>query len=114
MRTPQFVLPRGGSPTLELELPFTPGPEDVISLTVSQAGVPVLEYTQNCSSDFGAQGSLSAEEDGLLLVHMTQADTLRLETGECDLQLRIRTEDGADVFPLIRGAVSTLRRQGVL
>jgi hypothetical protein len=114
MRTPQFLLPRGGTPVLELCLPFVPEAEDTVYLTLCQGGVPVLEYAMNGQANPPAEGSLSLSEDGTLLARMTQSDTLRLAAGECELQVRVKTDLGADVFPILRGAVSRLRKQGVI
>ena len=47
MRTPQFLIFRGSTPTLELLLPLAPTSSDVLYLTVSQNDVPVLELARN-------------------------------------------------------------------
>lgn len=114
MRTPRFILPRGGAPTLELALPREVGTEDVIYLTVSQSGLPVLEYARNGTPSPAATGSLTLSDQNAqtLRLQMTQADTLRLEAGDCDLQLRIKSEGQAEVFPLLHGAVGPVRKQG--
>ena len=116
MRTPRFILPRGSTPTLELRLPFALAEEDTVYLTISQQGTPVLEYARNGTAQPAAAGSLRLSEDeaDLLLAEMTQADTAALQEGDCELQLRVKTALGADTFPVLRGFVGRMRKQGVI
>jgi hypothetical protein len=114
MRRPQFFFFRGSTPTLELSLPFAPEAEDAACLTLAQDGTTVLEYALGGGTS--AQGSMVPAEDdpSVLLVHMTQADTLRLRAGDCELQLRVRTAEGADTFFPIFGQIGEARKQGVI
>lgn len=116
MRTPLFCIPRGSTPTLELELPFAADPEDVIYLTFSQADRPVLELARNGTAVQPGTGSLQvdAADPCLLLASLTQADTLRLEAGDCLLQVRIRTAGGADTFLPIPGRIGEALKGGVI
>ena len=116
MRTPRFLFFRGSTPTLELELPRELRDGDVVYLTFAQKGKRVLEYAINGRPSPAGTGSLirSTEDGSLLLVGMSQADTLRLAAGDCELQLRVRSGDEAEVFPPIRGAVGQVRNQEVI
>lgn len=114
MRTPQFLIFRGSTPTLELALPLVPAETDVIYLTLSQMDAPVLELARNGVAAPAGTGSLSLspEEPGLLLASLTQQDTLRLKAGACRLQLRIRTGEGADTFFPVTGYVGEAQKEG--
>ncbi len=114
MRTPQFLIFRGSTPTLELTLPLVPAETDVIYLTFSQMDTPVLELARNGEAAPAGTGSLllSPEEPGLLLAALTQQDTLRLRTGICHLQVRIRTGEGADTFFPVTGYVGEAQKEG--
>ncbi len=114
MRRPQFVFFRGSTPTLELELPLTLAEGDAVYATFAQGGETVLEYAWGGTAQIAPEGSLtrSGTEDRVLLLQMTQADTLRFRSGECELQLRIRTAAGADSFPPCLGLVGGIRKEG--
>lgn len=112
----QFLFFRGSTPTLELALPLAVDWSDTLFLTLCQQGEKVLEYAMNGSPSPAAGGTLSRDEtqENLLLLTMTQADTLALETGDLVLQLRIRTADGADTFRPIVGRVGPCLKEGVI
>ena len=114
MRSPQFWIFRGSTPTLELELPFPAAPEDVIYLTLSQGSEPRVEYAINGTPDPYSTGSLaiSPEDPRLLVAGFTQRDTLNLRAGDCSLQVRIRTSEGADTFLPLRGFVGEVQKGG--
>ena len=101
MEESQFLFFRGSTPTLELVLPLRLSYDDVIYLTLCQGGRPVLEYALN--------GSLN-----VLLLTMSQADTLALETGNVDLQLRLKNSVGADTFRPLTGRVGPAWKEGVI
>lgn len=116
MRTPVFLIYRGSSPTLELRMPKPMDPTDTVFLTLAQAGLRVVEYAWNGTPVQPGDGSLSPApgRDDLLLLRMTQGDTLRLAAGDCELQLRMRDENGIRVLPLLHGAVGEVRKQEVI
>jgi hypothetical protein len=114
MRTAPYVLSRGSTPCLELRLPFAPAAEDTVYLTFRQNGSNVLEYARSGTALSPGTGSLTlSQADGrILLAQMTQADTLRLEAGECELQVRVKSGDRAEVGPILRAMVAPVRKQG--
>lgn len=114
MRTPQFLLFRGSTPVLELALPVSPEATDRLYLTFCQNDTPVLELARNGTPSPAGSGSLtlSDREPGLLLASLTQTDTLKLQTGSCRLQVRIRTDEGADVFFPVDGYVGETLKEG--
>lgn len=116
METPRMLFFRGSTPTLELELPLELTDEDTAFLTISQQSEPVLEYAMNATPSPAAQGRmyLCPNNPRLLLVEMAQADTVRCLAGDCELQLRIKTEFGADTFYPIRARVGQMRKEGVI
>ncbi len=113
MRIPQFIFYRGSTPTLELELPMALTGAETAWVTLSQQGQTVLDYAMHAQGQTG-EGSLSLcdTDPCLLLVQLTQADTLALDHGDCELQLRLRTADGADTFAPCFGWVGQARRKG--
>ncbi|MBR6378018.1 MAG: hypothetical protein IKS05_09705 [Oscillospiraceae bacterium] len=116
MNEAQFLFFRGSTPTLELALPLAVDWSDSLYLTLCQRGEKVLEYAMNGVPSPAAQGTLTRDEaqENLLLLTMTQADTLALDSGEVELQLRIRTQDGADTFRPLLGQVGPARKEGVI
>ena len=114
MRTPQFLILRGSTPVLRLELPEPPADGDVIYLTLRQGQANVLEYARNGEPVPAGTGTLRlrGEDPACLELEMTQADTLRLAPGECVLQVRRRGETGAETFLPVIGQVGEVLRQG--
>lgn len=103
-----FCVLQGSTPTLELVLPLDLAEEDVVYATFAQDFDPVLEYQRNGTpTDDPPEGDIELARDDprLLLLHMTQADTLRLEAGDVTLQLRVKTAAGADTLLPIFGRV---------
>lgn len=113
-----FMIAQGSTPTLELELPFEAPVAAVAYATFTQEDEPVLEYAYNSSptAAIKAGGKLifDADDRSVLLLSMTQADTLKLVNGDVELQVRIRTNDGADTFYPIPGGVVQARKGGVI
>lgn len=116
MRTPDFLILRGSTPVLKMELPVQPEEADVIYLTFRQGSRNVLEYARNGTASPAGTGTLrlSETEPNLLEAEMTQADTLRLDAGECVIQVRLRGEDGAQTFFPVVGRVGEALKQGVI
>ena len=116
MRTPQFLIFRGSTPTLALQLPFSPASTDVVFVTFSQRDLVLLEYARNGTPSPAGAGTLSLSEDepDTLLLEMTQADTLRLLAGDCRLQVRVKTDEGADTFFPVTGCVGEALKEGVI
>lgn len=118
MRLHQFVIPQGSAPWLYIGVPLTLDGSDVIYLDLCQHGEPVVEYNQNgiTRQTLLGEGTLAIDEDeaDTLVLHMTQADTLRLETGEVELQIRVRTDDGADTLIPAFGAVMAAYKRGTI
>ncbi|MBR3077408.1 MAG: hypothetical protein IKQ54_02110 [Oscillospiraceae bacterium] len=116
MEESQFLFFRGSTPTLELVLPLRVDFSDVVYLTLCQGGRPVLEYAMNGSPSPAGTGSLSRAEadENVLLLTMSQADTLALETGNVDLQLRLKNSVGADTFQPLTGRVGPAWKEGLI
>lgn len=114
----KYLIFQGTTPTLELVLPFEMDPDDVAVATFRQGNVNRLEYGYNADVDVFVRGAgtlaLKDGDSSVLLLTMTQADTLRLSEGDVEIQLRIVTEDGADTFAPIIGAVGPAFRKGEL
>lgn len=113
-----FAIARGSTPTLELELPFAAPLNSIVYATISQDDHPVLEYGINADASAGISGSGSFAFDdadsSVLLIRMTQTDTLALTAGDVELQVRIRTYDGADTFLPLYGHVVEAIKEGVI
>lgn len=116
MRTPAFLILRGSTPVLKMELPEPPQETDVICLTFRQGSQNVLEYARNGTAFPAGTGTLrlSETEPNRLEAEMTQADTLRLEAGECVIQVRLRNQDGAQTFFPLVGRVGEALRDGAI
>lgn len=116
MEEGEFLFFRGSTPTLELVLPLAVGWTDTVCLTLAQGGRPVLEYAINGTASPAGTGTLRRDEaeENLLLLTMSQADTLALEAGDLELQLRLKNDVGADSFRPLRGRVGPVLREGVL
>ena len=112
----EFLFFQGSTPTLELVLPLALHAEDKIFLTFSQADQRVLEYAINGSASPAGSGTLrlAEGEENVLLLSMTQADTLRLAAGDVELQLRLKNDVGADTFRPLIGRVGPARKEGVI
>ena len=112
----RFLFFRGSTPTLELVLPLAVDSSDTVYLTLSQRGQAVVEYTLNGSASPAGSGVLSrAEEDeNVLLLTMSQADTLALAAGDVELQLRLKNSVGADAFRPLHGRVGPALKEGVI
>ena len=113
MRTPAFLIRRGSTPVLKLDLPVQPEETDVIYLTLGQGERNVLEYARNGTPSPAGTGTLRLSETApnRLEAEMTQADTLRLKAGECVIQVRLRGRDGALTFCPVVGRVGETLKQ---
>ncbi len=113
-----FLIYQGSTPTLELVLPLELNVDDVAVATLRQGDVDVLEWALNETprEAIAGNGTLTLHEDdpSVLLLAMTQADTLALEPVDAELQLRVVTQEGADTFVPVVGAVGPAYRGGVL
>lgn len=116
MEDTELLFFRGSTPTLELVLPLAVGAEDVVYLTLCQRDEVVLEYAINGEPLSAGEGELRVAEGepNVLLLTMTQADTLQLQTGTLELQLRLKNSVGADTFRPVRGWVGPARKEGVI
>ena len=115
MENQRFLFYRGSTPTLELVLPLAVDWGDTGYLTLCQGDRPVLEYAMNGSPALAGSGSLRRAEtqENVLLLTMSQEDTLRLESGDLELQLRLKNQVGADSFRPLRGIVGPVFKEGV-
>ena len=111
-----FLFFRGSTPTLELVLPLAVDWSDTVCLTLSQRGRTVVEYAMNGSANPRGSGTLTRDEtqQNLLLLTLSEADTLALEAGDVELQLRLKNSVGADSFRPLTGRVGPILREGVL
>ena len=112
----EFLFFRGSTPTLELVLPLAVAPSDVVYLSLSQRDRVVLEYAMNGSPQAGSSGQLVRAEgdENVLLLTLSQADTLALESGDVELQLRLKNSVGADTFQPLHGCVGPARKEGII
>lgn len=112
----EFLFFRGSTPTLELVLPLAVAPSDIVYVTLAQGGRPVVEYAMNGSPWPIGTGQLIRDEaeENLLLLTMSQADTLALAAGDVELQLRIKNSVGADTFRPLTGRVGPARKEDVI
>ena len=118
-RLPEFEIYRGSTPLLECGLPLELSGSDVVYASFAQGNRVVLEYRINGSADpelTPPTGSMSLDPQNaaILRIQMTQADTLRLEAGDADLQLRIKTNDGADTLIPVHGWVGKAYKGGTI
>ena len=89
------------------------GASDTVYLTLAQGGRPVVEYALNGTPSPAGTGSLSrAEEDeNVLLLTMTQADTLALAVGDAELARKLedkRKRDAAAALEKDAGIMARL------
>ena len=116
MEAREFLFFRGSSPTLELVLPLAVAPEDAAVLSFSQGGEPVLVYAMNDQAQSRATGRLHRDEaeENVLLLEMSQRDTLALASGHVELQLRVANALGADTFHPLQGLVGPTLYEGMI
>lgn len=114
----EFVIIQGSTPRIEMALPFEFPDNGVAFATFAQKNKAVLEYGLHgtATPEIVGSGSLAldAEDSSMLVLTMTQADTLGLTPGDAELQLRIKTTDGADTFFPLVGAVVRAWKTGVI
>ncbi len=112
----QFLFFRGSTPTLELVLPLAIRAADKVYLTLAQGGRPVVEYALNGTPSPAGTGLLRRDEAeaNVLLLTMSQQDTLALKSGDVELQIRLRNAVGADTFRPLIGRVGPARKEGVI
>ena len=114
----QFMIAQGSTPRLEMELPFEFPAGGKAFATFSQGDRNVLEYGLNASATAAIAGSgtlaVSSDDDSVLALTMTQADTFVLTPGDAELQIRVKTSDGADTFVPLVGAVLKAHKTGVI
>lgn len=114
----QFIIAQGSTPTLELALPFELDAGDTAFVTFSQGDQNVLEYGLNgtATTAIAGTGTLSRDvnDHSLLIIKMTQADSLKLTPGDAELQVRVKTADGADTFMPLVGEIIKSHKTGVI
>lgn len=114
-----FRIAQGSTPRLELEIPFQLPDSGVKAyVTFSQGGVNVLEYALNGTPTPAIAGtgtlSVDSSDHSVLVLAMTQSDTLGLDAGDAELQVRLITPDGADTFAPIVGEIIKSKKGGVI
>lgn len=120
MNNLNFLIMQGTTPTVELVMPLELAQDDMAVVTFRQGDKDVLEYGLNAEAreDIAGTGELVFADDGedrsVLLLNMSQSDTLGLTVGDAELQLRIVTDDGADSFVPVPGAIGPAFRNGSL
>ena len=102
-RLPEFVIARGSTPCLEVGMPLELESGDVIYATFAQNRRALLEYNLDCSAPDASRtpsGTMKIDGDNkrILRICLSQTDTLRLEAGETELQIRMKRTDGDDVL----------------
>lgn len=118
MKRPQFVFSQGSTPTLAFYMPYEIEDSDIVYATMSQEYKTVTEYTQNGTAfSPPPTGSLTVDEDCpcRVYINMTQADTMLFESGDVELQVRTKKENGsADTTFRMIGEVVGAQKQGVI
>lgn len=114
-----FRIAQGSTPRLELELPFSLPDSGVKAfVTFSQGGVNVLEYSYGGTATPAIAGTgeltVDSSDMSMLLLTMTQSDTLSLAAGDIELQVRLKTPDGVDTFDPLVGEVMKAKKGGVI
>lgn len=117
-----FIIPQGSTPRIEMGLPFELPDGSTAYATFSQADRSVLEYAYNgtATPSIAGTGSLTrdADDKSLLILAMSQADTLGLKPGDAELQIRVKTtisgESFADTFASIPGVIVKAHKLGVI
>lgn len=114
----QFIIAQGSTPRLELALPFRFPDGGKAFVTFSQLGTNVLEYGLNGTPTPAIAGTgqltVDSSDKSMLVLEMEQADTLKLSPGDIELQVRVKTTDGADTFEPLVGAVLKAKKGGVI
>ena len=114
----QFIIAQGSTPRLELALPFRFPDGGKAFVTFSQGEKDVLEYGLNGTATPAIAGAgsitVNSNDKSMLVLEMTQADTLLLTPGDIELQVRVKTTDGADTFEPLVGAVLKAKKGGVI
>lgn len=114
-RLPEFTIPRGSTICLECGVDVEDGllDTDTVYATFRQGNTNVIEYALNGTGhDVTGHLEIDEEDPTLLQIVMTQADTLKLETGEVLVQIRIKRGDLADTMVPVRGLVGQLYKGG--
>lgn len=121
MRTPNYTIMQGSTPTVDIEIPLDiSGGGCVIYLDLIQNEQIVLEYNLNGTPAPAAiqpTGTLTSDDlDGRLLhLNMTQSDTLRLKRGDVGVQLRFQSDEGdTDTSEVIYGFVGEAYKKDVI
>ena len=115
----QFMIAQGSTPRIELAFPFEVDVDDVVYVSLAQSDTVRREWTMNGdAAGIGIAGTgtleISADDDSVMVLTMTQADTLALTPGDAEMQVRIKTTDGADTFMPLVGAVVKAHKTGVI
>lgn len=102
-RTPQFIIYKGSTPCLECAMSEALLDTDTIYATFWQLDHRVIEYNKNGTTDptlpeVSGRLEIDEENPALLQILMTQSDTLQLQTGEVELQIRVKRSDGGEVL----------------
>lgn len=118
MKHPQFFIFQGSTPTLAFSLPYSLSDTDTIYATFSQGEQTVTEYTKNGTPISPApSGELTVDEDNDHCIHidMSQEDTFLFETGDCELQIRVKKSDGrADTLFPVLGTIGKAQKGTVI
>lgn len=114
----QFMIAQGSTPRIEFALPFDLTSADVISVVVVQSDTIVREFGKNYTpppnTSNGSTLEIDVDDASVLALNLSQADTLILAPGDAEIQIRVKTSDGADTFFPITGAVVRAYKKGVL
>ena len=114
----QFAIAQGSTPRVELLLPFSMPSGTIAFATFAQNNTAVLEFGMNGTPTeaIAGAGTLTkdAEDSSMLVLEMTQEDTLALKPGDAELQVRVKTNDGADTFFPIPGVIIKAIKPGVI
>lgn len=114
----RFMIAQGSTPRIELLLPFELKNRYVVFVTFEQKRNAVLEYGLGFqpSPEIAGEGTLSVDPDdkSMLVLNMTQQDTLSLIPCDIEMQVRVKTDDGADTFLPIPGHVIKAIKGGVI
>lgn len=95
---------RGTTPTLKFELPFEADTIDEGYITIAQKGRPNFDIPiSRCSAD-----------GNILVLELTQEETLRLSSTKAELQLRVKIDESVLASEIIFFSVGAILKEGMI
>lgn len=95
---------RGTTPTLRFELPFEADEIDEGYITIAQRGRPNIDIPiSRCTVD-----------GNVLILTLTQEETLQLRPVMAEIQLRVKIDDSVLASEMITADVGAILKEGVI